>query len=94
MTLLQQMAQDLEQKKVNDVVAELRRRGVFDERCPRCKRSTNWGANFFQMPVAPTQAPGFYIAEQLSTFFPVVSLTCTNCGYMVYHNLKVLGLDK
>lgn len=82
------------QQKINEVVEALRQRGLFDERCPRCRRSDNWGTDFCQIPAAPIDAPGFYIAPQLNSFIPVVLFTCTNCGYMVYHNLKVIGKDK
>jgi hypothetical protein len=93
MTLLQQMSQQAEQQKINEVIAELRKRGLYDDRCPRC-RTTNWGTNFFQLPVAPITAPGFYVAPQLNSFIPVVLFTCSNCGYMVHHNLKILGKDR
>ena len=81
------------QKQVDEVVNELRRRGLHDDRCPRCKAS-RWATDFFQMPVAPIGAGGYTVGPLLNAFIPVVCFTCTNCGNTVYHNLRVLGKVK
>jgi predicted nucleic-acid-binding Zn-ribbon protein len=84
-----------EQQKIDDVVAELRNRGLYNDTCPRCRRSTNWATDFFQMPVAPsTTGMGLAVFPQLNAFIPIVSFTCTNCGYMMNHNLRILGKEK
>jgi hypothetical protein len=81
------------QNQVNDIVNELRRRGLHDDRCPRC-RTSNWATDFFQMPIAPIGVGGFTVGSLLNAFIPVVCFTCTNCGNTLYHNLRVLGKVK
>jgi hypothetical protein len=81
------------QQKINEVVAELRSRGLHDDRCPRC-RTTNWSVDFFQLPIAPIGAGGYSPGPLLNAFVPVASFTCMNCGNTINHNLKILGKDK
>ena len=96
MTLLQQMTQEDAQRKINEVVGELRKRGLHDDRCPRC-RTTDWTTDFLQIPVAPLSMsfqPNIPVSPTMSAFVPVVLFTCINCGYMVNHSLRILGIDK
>lgn len=81
-----------EQTRIDKLVAELKRRGVSTDNCPRC-RTFDWSVDFFQMPVAHE---GFIspFGQGVSGYLPVACFTCKNCGYLVYHNLKVIEASK
>jgi hypothetical protein len=77
-----------EQARIERLVAELKRRGVKSDYCPRCG-TFDWEVDFFQQPAASegTTAP---LLGRLVGYIPVASFGCKNCGYMMYHNLTVL----
>ena len=81
-----------EQQRIDKLVAELKRRGVSTDMCPRC-RTFDWVVDFFQMPV--TQE-GFVspFGQGITGYLPVVSFSCKNCGYLMYHNLKIIETPK
>lgn len=50
-------------------------------------------------PIAPPPSGGLAAAwrrnlESTTVFIPVVSIVCSNCGYTVFHNTKVLEAPK
>jgi phage FluMu protein Com len=81
-----------EQVRIDKLVAELKSRGVLTDACARC-RTFDWSVDFFQMPVAHE---GFIspFGQGVSGYLPVACFTCKNCGYLVYHNLKVIETSK
>ena len=92
MAVVQQGTRKTQQERVNEIVSELRKRGLHDDRCPRC-HTTNWDCNFVHIPLAPLTMglqPITGYVPTASAFVPVVLFTCLNCGYLIYHNLNVL----
>jgi hypothetical protein len=78
-----------QQKRIDSLVAELKKRGVSSDQCPRCK-TFDWAVDFLQIPAAPEGAGGFSTSTLLSMLVPVAMFTCKNCGHVLYHSLKVL----
>jgi hypothetical protein len=83
------------QERINQIVAKLKERGVQSDYCPRCN-VFDWSVDFLQMPAAPERdayAALFGHTTPFSTspgFIPVACFACKNCGYMLYHDLRVL----
>jgi len=73
-----------QQERIDSLVAELKKRGVSSDQCPRCN-TFDWAVDFLQIPAGPEGASAF-----LSMLVPVAMFTCKNCGYVLYHSLKVL----
>jgi hypothetical protein len=80
-----------QQKRIDLLVAELKRRGVATDLCARCG-TFDWEVDFFQIPAAHE---GFVSPlGGLKGYVPVACFTCKNCGYLVYHNLLVIEKSK
>lgn len=80
------------QKRIDLLVAELKKRGVSNDRCPRCS-TPDWEVDFFQLPAAHE---GFVspLGTGIRGYVPVACFTCKNCGYLIYHNLLVIEKSK
>ncbi len=81
------------QKRIEHLVAELRKRGVASDKCARCNTSA-WSVDFFQIPAVQENLVSVSIDGNLRGYLPVACFTCKNCGYIVYHNLRVLEQPK
>ena len=90
--------------RMNAALDKLRsRHALQDNHCPSC-RTDNWNVDFLAIPSTPLPgapsgiSPGgsrFVFAlppTYQSSYVPVVTFVCTNCGYMKMYNLNVLGL--
>ncbi len=74
---------------LDNVLRVLRERGVSGDVCPRCG-TDDWfgertGVMVTDLPLTTLSVPPRYN--------PVLVLTCRNCGYTIFHNLKILGLE-
>jgi hypothetical protein len=84
--------------KVEQAVAAMKdKRGEFqDDNCPRC-HVQDWNADLVEIPVksqmtiASIGLAGGYHPTGDSTL-PALGLVCQNCGYMIFHNLNILGI--
>lgn len=77
-------------KIVDAALAELKKRGVKHDYCPRCE-TFDWSVD----PVAISVIPLKSIPVGLpNAYFPanifVIQIVCKNCGYTMFHNLNVL----
>ena len=81
-----------EQERIDGLVAELKQRGVSTDMCPRC-RTFDWTVDFFQIAVAHEGwvSP---LGQGVTGYLPVACFSCKNCGYLMYHNLKILETPK
>lgn len=80
-----------EQNRIDRLVAELKRRGVATDLCPRCG-TFDWEVDFFQIPAAPE---GFVSPlGGIKGYAPVACFTCKNCGNIIFHNLLVIEQSK
>ncbi len=71
-------------------IGKLRERGVHEDHCVRCGHD-DWTGDRLGLAVVdlPQEAGGLR-----PTHIPVLVLTCKNCGYTVFHNQKVLDIEK
>jgi hypothetical protein len=86
-----------------EAVKILRERGALkDDLCPRCN-TDNWEVDFIAIPAVPLPKGGFNIPRNVvlpvsigsgstPSYIPALTLTCSNCGNTIIHNLKALGL--
>jgi hypothetical protein len=77
---------------VNEALAELRKRGVKNDYCPRCE-TFDWDVEPIAINVIPLRGvpafiPHAYFAGQIM----LLQVVCKNCGYTMFHNLNVLNL--
>jgi predicted nucleic-acid-binding Zn-ribbon protein len=83
------------QRIVQQALAELRRRGVNNDYCPRCN-TPNWNVDLLGIPSTSLYSTGYgpvgFPRRQPTGYLPVMAIACTNCGYTVLHNLNVLGI--
>jgi hypothetical protein len=77
------------QSKIDQLIVELKKRGVASDKCPRCN-TFDWAVDFLQIPAGPVGAAGYNVPSPPTLFIPVASFACRNCGYMMYHNMRVL----
>jgi ribosomal protein S27AE len=79
------------EKLVERALAELKKRNVVNDYCPRCG-AFDWGVE----PVAIQVIPLTGSSALPSAYYPghasVLQFTCNVCGYTMFHNLKTLGL--
>lgn len=89
-------------ERMNEALAALRARGVQNDYCPRCN-TDNWNVDFLGIPSIPLPKQGLNIPRNTvlhlgisssSGYIPTLTIVCSNCGYMMMHNLHVLGLWK
>lgn len=81
-----------QQNRIDNLVAELKRRGVTSDRCARCG-TVDWNVDFFQLPAAKE---GFVspLGQGIEGYIPVACFSCKNCGYLMYHNLNIIETRK
>lgn len=79
-------------KLVEIALAELKRRNVTHDLCPRCD-TFDWNVEPLAINAIPLRG---LPAEPYPSYFPVqistIQIVCKNCGYTMFHNLKALGL--
>lgn len=68
-------------------LAKLRTKGI-SAACPRCSQP-NWNAELLGILVTGVPSVSFSLPPPHA---PTIALTCRNCGFMAFHNLKVLGV--
>lgn len=79
---------------VNEALAELKKRNVTHDHCPRCD-TFDWDVEPIAISVIPLRnvpatLPSAYFPAQIM----LLQVVCKNCGYTMFHNLNVLGLAK
>jgi hypothetical protein len=78
-------------KLVERALEELKKRNVTHDYCPRCE-TFDWTVEPIAIEVIPlvrsSALPGSYIPAHTS----LLQITCKNCGYTMFHNLKRIGL--
>jgi predicted nucleic-acid-binding Zn-ribbon protein len=79
-------------KLVESALAEMKKRKVTNDFCPRCSTS-DWSVDPIAINVIPLIGPP---ASTLHSYFPgqiaLLQIVCKNCGYTMFHNLSALGL--
>ena len=84
------------QIRIERALAELRKRGVENDHCPRCVRF-DWNVDIVDIPansqVARVRAslPWVY-TQQPTGILSVLGVVCKKCGYTMFHNMAILGL--
>jgi hypothetical protein len=93
------------QIRTQAIIDELKKRGVTNDRCPRCD-TFDWSVDFLEIPARPTvnnpTVPLKYLlhadpqfAQPMPTgFIRMVCIACRNCGYTMFHNLDILQMAK
>ena len=83
--------------RIQKAIQEMHRRGVEDDRCPRCKH-LDWKVDIVKVPASsevgwqPLVTQSVYAYTPTSTgVFSLLSMICNNCGYAMWHDMKVLG---
>jgi predicted nucleic-acid-binding Zn-ribbon protein len=74
---------------VESALAELKRRKVLHDRCPRCE-VFDWNVDIVTMPAYPVTKP--VLGETRPGYLPTLIMLCKNCGYTMLHNLNVLNI--
>jgi ribosomal protein S27AE len=77
-------------KLVDDVLAELRKRGVKHDRCPRCE-VFDWLVEPVAVEMIPMRGP-YFPASFFKAHMMAARFVCNNCGYTMFHDLTILGL--
>lgn len=87
------------QQRIQLAIAELKRRGVSSDFCPRCNTS-DWNVDLLEIPA--NSAMSSYGANQalIGTNYlfqgggrlSLLGIVCKNCGYTLFHNLDILGV--
>ena len=77
---------------VHRALAELRKRNVKNDYCPRCA-TFDWSVDPIAISVVPLQGipaapPGSYFPARIA----LLQIVCKNCGYTMFHNLNTLGI--
>ena len=82
--------------RMQEALDLLRSKGALkDDKCPSCG-TDNWNVDFLAIPSVPLPvnvAPNTVLHIGISgpsSYIPVLTLVCFNCGYMMFHNLKLL----
>jgi predicted nucleic-acid-binding Zn-ribbon protein len=79
-------------KLVEKALAELEKRKVTNDYCPRCA-TFDWTVDPVAIPVTPLQdIPANFPPSYLPQHIFALQIVCKNCGYTMFHNLNVLGL--
>ena len=93
----------LAQIKTQEIIDKLKSRGVKSDYCIRCN-AFDWSVDFLEITARPaTYRPsdyppvggGFYTELQFRQPVPtgvirVVCIACKNCGYTMFHDLRIL----
>jgi hypothetical protein len=90
-----------QEKRINGALAELgrRRHEPKEDYCPRCG-VFDWNVDILDIPAnslmaRPALPTGSYrYTQQPTGFISTLSLVCKNCGFMIFHNMDVLGQPK
>lgn len=96
-TLAAQRERLAAQSRINQIIAELKKRGVATDNCPRCA-VFDWSVDFLEIAARPATSPAVPLSSLLrmdssvaaTGFIPAVVFVCKNCGYTMFHNINVL----
>ena len=89
----------LVQARIAKALQEIKARGVKDDYCPRCG-TFDWSVDLLDILVNSalrrTSIGEFAFSETLMTggALNVLSVTCKNCGYTMFHTLNILENPK
>jgi hypothetical protein len=80
------------EKLVERALAELKKRNVTQDYCPRCE-TFDWNVEPIAIGVTPLRGipatlPVSYWPGQINA----LQFVCKNCGYTMFHNLNILDL--
>jgi hypothetical protein len=78
-------------KLVEKALAILKERNVTHDHCPRCE-VFDWGVEPVAINVIPLERSSALPAAFYPGHVSMLQVTCKNCGYTMFHNLKTLGL--
>src|SRR5262245_31960644 len=86
------------QKRIQNAISELKRRGVSSDFCPRCNTS-DWNVDLLDIEAnsAMSSEPlyglsGIGYPFQGNGRLSLLGIVCKNCGYSIFHNLDILGV--
>ena len=77
----------MQPSRLEQIARTLEMRGVYAP-CPRCGQTHFTVANETRLSVEPTGL------MQMPTGIPAAIVVCNNCGYIMMHATKPLGLAK
>jgi predicted nucleic-acid-binding Zn-ribbon protein len=85
--------------RIQQAIQEMRRRGVIDDRCPRCKH-TDWKVDIVNIPASsevgwkslPPLTGNYVYSPTPTGYVSLLSIVCTTCGYTMFHDIAVLGV--
>lgn len=92
------------EQRVASTIAKLKERGALKtDLCPQCN-VFSWNVDFIALLTQKTQQDANNPTSTVVSFgpdptaqpyyVPMISLACTNCGYTIMFNLKLLGLAR
>jgi len=81
--------------QIERALNELKRRGVKDDYCIRCE-NPDFNVDLIEIPATSFMAASVPLGGNYlntgATKLSVLAVVCNRCGYMVLHNLEMLGL--
>jgi hypothetical protein len=81
-------------KLVDAALAELKKRNVMHDYCPRCE-TFDWNVDPVAISVIPLRGvPVIFPSAYFPGYIMAIQIVCKNCGYTMFHNLNVLGLTQ
>jgi predicted nucleic-acid-binding Zn-ribbon protein len=86
------------QERIQRGLDELKRRGIKCDNCPRCN-TAEMNVDLIEMSArsaGPIPSglpfPRSSTYDQVGGFIPLLNFVCKNCGYVMFHDLNVLGV--
>lgn len=79
---------------IKQALETLRERKVTNDVCPRCK-AEDWAVDLLAIPADPLTLKMFRYAAHIPggrSYLEALAISCTNCGYTMFHNLSMLGI--
>jgi len=76
---------------ISEALDKLRARGVTHDYCPRCS-TADWNVDLLGVPAISLPNPNRHLVPH-SGYLSVLAIACKNCGYTMFHNLNVLGVQ-
>jgi hypothetical protein len=81
------------QERIAQALAELSKRGVKHDYCPRCDHR-DWNVDLLEVPAnTALSESGLPPWSGASGYLPLLAVVCTNCGNSIFHNLNILGIS-
>jgi hypothetical protein len=86
------------EERIQKAVDELKGRGVKSDHCPRCD-TADWNMDLIEVSArSPLAIPSGQLFprssdyQQAGGFIPLLGMVCKNCGFVLFHDLHVLGV--